>query len=75
MLDPQLWTLGETGLPIAVFPRSFAAMSAGEAGVLLIEYAETAATVGTGPYKTIQLYVNPQLAEHFHKYIDATIGA
>ena len=73
MLDPALWTLGETGLPTAVFPRSFAAMSGGESGVLLIEYAETIDALETGPYKTIQLYVNKRLAEHFHSFIDATI--
>ena len=72
MLDPALWTLGEAGLPIAVFPRSFAAMSGGDSGVLLIEYAETIDALETGPYKTIQLYVNKRLAEHFHNFIDAT---
>ena len=72
MLDPALWTLGEDGIPTAVFPRSFAAMSTGTAGVLLIEYAETIDAIETGPYKTIQLYVNKRLAEHFHNFINAT---
>jgi ABC-type phosphate/phosphonate transport system permease subunit len=71
MLDPALWTLGEAGIPTAVFPRSFAAASTGDSGVLLIEYAETFDAIETGPWKTIQLYVNKRLAEHFHSFIDA----
>jgi len=73
MLDPKLWDLLPDGMPRAVFPRSFAAMSGGDQGVLLIEYAETPEQVDTGPYKTIQLYVNKRLAPHFHTYVDATI--
>lgn len=73
MLDTKLWDLLPSGDPRAVFPRSFSAMSMGDQGVLLIEYAETPEEVQTGPYKTIQIYVNKQLATHFHTFIDATL--
>jgi hypothetical protein len=73
MLDPALWDLLPDGTPRAVFPRSLATASAGDNGVLLIEYAETPDALESGPYKTIQLYLNKQLAQHFHSQIDATI--
>lgn len=73
MLDSQLWDLLPDGMPRAVFPRSLQAMSAGGQGVLLVEYAETPEAVQTGPYKTIQIYMNPALAEHFRAAIDATL--
>lgn len=73
MLDPQLWELLPDGNPRAVFPRSLSAMSTGDQGVLLIEYAETPEQVQTGPFKTIQIYMNRQLAAHFHAHIDATL--
>ena len=73
MLDPKVWDLLPDGNPRAVFPRSLSAMSTGDQGVLLIEYAETPETVQTGPYRTIQIYMNKQLAEHFRAHIDATI--
>jgi len=72
-LDPNLWDVLPNGAPAAVFPRRFAAMSMGEQGVLLIEYAESVETIQTGPYKKIQIYVNKQLAEHLHAYIDSTL--
>jgi hypothetical protein len=75
MLDPKLWDLLPTGAPRAVFPRSLSTASGGEDGVLLIEYAETTADLESGPYKTIQLYVNKQLAAHLKAAIDATITA
>ena len=73
MLDPKLWDLLPDGNPRAVFPRSLAAMSTGDQGVLLIEYAETPDEVQTGPYKRIQIYMNKQLAAHFRAQIDATL--
>jgi hypothetical protein len=73
MLDPKLWDLLPDGTPRAVFPRSLATASTGETGILLIEYAETPEALQSGPYKTIQLYLNRQLADHFHTHIDATI--
>jgi hypothetical protein len=73
MLDPKLWDLLPDGTPRAVFPRSLATASTGETGILLIEYAETPEALQSGPYKTIQLYLNRQLADHFHNHIDATI--
>ena len=73
MLDPKLWDLLPDGTPNAVFPRSLATASMGESGVLLIEYAETPDALENGPYKKIQLYMNKQLAEHFHTQIDATM--
>ena len=73
MLDPKLWDLLPDGTPKAVFPRSLSNASMGEEGILLIEYAETPETLETGPYRKIQLYMNRQLAEHFHSHIDATI--
>lgn len=73
MLDPKIWDLLPDGHPRAVFPRSLAAMSTGDQGVLLVEYAETPEQVQTGPFKTIQIYLNRQLAEHLRFYIDATI--
>jgi hypothetical protein len=75
MLDPNLWDLLPTGAPRAVFPRRLATTSGGEDGVLLIEYAERPEQLETGPYKTIQIYLNRQLADHFHTHIDATITA
>jgi hypothetical protein len=75
MLDPQLWDLKPDGTPRAVFPRSLATVSGGENGVLLIQYAETPDAVETGPYKTIQIYLNKALAAHFHAQIDAAITA
>ena len=42
--------------------------------MLLLEYAETPEQVRTGPYKTIQIYVNSALAAHFHALIDATVA-
>ena len=75
MLDPALWDLLPNGTPNAIFPHRFAsaAMGGGE-GVLLLEYAELPEQVATGPYKTIQIYVNSALAEYFHTLIDATIA-
>ena len=73
MLDPDLWTLFPDGMPTAIFPRRFATAPMGGEGVLLIEYAERPEEVQTGPYKTIQIYLNRQLAGHFHTFIDATV--
>ena len=73
MLDPKLWDLRPDGAPTAVFPRSLSTASMGEEGILLIEYAESPETLATGPYKKIQIYLNRQLADHFHSHIDATI--
>ena len=73
MLDPKLWDLLPDGTPVAVFPRSLSTASMRDSGVLLIEYAETPDTLETGPYKTIQIYMNRQLADHFHTHIDATM--
>jgi hypothetical protein len=73
MLDPKLWDLLPDGTPRAVFPRSLATASTGETGILLIEYAETPEALQSGPYKTIQLYLDRQLADHFHNHIDASI--
>jgi hypothetical protein len=73
MLDPKLWDLLPDGTPRAVFPRSLSTASMGDSGVLLIEYAETPDALEKGPYKTIQLYMNRQLADHFHAHIDATL--
>jgi hypothetical protein len=75
MLDPRLWDLLPDGTPRAVFPRSLSTASAGDNGVLLIEYAETPDTIETGPWKTIQIYINRPLAAHLHAQIDATITA
>ncbi|HTU10048.1 MAG TPA: hypothetical protein VMG08_04035 [Allosphingosinicella sp.] len=74
MLDPKLWDLLPDGTPRAVFPRSLSTATSGDNGVLLIEYAERPDQIETGPYKTIQIYLNRQLADHFHTHIDATIG-
>ena len=73
MLDQTLWDLTGDGTPKAVFPRSLATASAGETGVLLIQYAETPEALEKGPWKTIQIYLNKPLAAHFHTQIDATI--
>jgi hypothetical protein len=73
MLDPKLWDLLPDGTPRAVFPRSLSTASAGDSGVLLIEYAETPDALEAGPWKTIQIYLNKELAAHFHSFIDATI--
>lgn len=75
MLDPALWDLLPNGSPNAVFPHRIASapMGGGE-GVLLLEYADTPAQVPTGPYKTIQIYLNPALAEHLHRIIDASVA-
>jgi len=73
MLDPELWDLLPDGTPRAVFPRSLSTASAGDNGVLLIEYAETPDALATGPYRKIQIYLNKALAAHFHAQIDATI--
>ena len=75
MLDPALWDLFPDGMPKAIFPRRFASAPMGGEGVLLVEYAETPEAVKTGPYKTIQIYLNPALAAHFHALIDATVAA
>lgn len=75
MLDPKVWDLLPDGNPRAVFPRSLTAASGGAQGVLLIEYAETPETIASGPYKTIQLYLNKELAAHFHSFIDQTVTA
>lgn len=75
MLDPRLWDLLPDGTPRAVFPRSLATASMGESGVLLIEYAESPEALESGPYRTIQLYLNRPLADHFHSHIEATITA
>ena len=75
MLDPALWDLFPNGSPKAIFPHRFASapMGGGE-GVLLLEYAEAPEQVRTGPYRTIQIYLNPALAEHFRTIIDATVA-
>jgi hypothetical protein len=73
MLDPALWDLFPDGMPRAVFPHRFASAPMGGEGVLLLEYAEHPDDVKTGPYKTIQIYVNGALAQHFHRLIDATV--
>ena len=73
MLDPKLWDLLPDGTPKGVFPRSLSTASMGDSGVLLIEYAETPDALENGPYRKIQLYMNRQLAEHFHAHIDATM--
>jgi hypothetical protein len=74
MLDPTLWTTFPDGMPTAIFPRRFATAPMGGEGVLLLEYAETPEAVQTGPFKTIQIYVNTALAEHFHTMIDAVVA-
>jgi hypothetical protein len=74
MLDPTLWDLLPNGMPNAIFPRRFASAPMGGEGVLLLEYAATPEQVPTGPYKTIQIYVNRALAEHFHTLIDSTVA-
>jgi hypothetical protein len=74
MLDPALWDLFPDGLPRAIFPRRFANAPMGGEGVLLIEYAERPEEVQTGPYKTVQIYVNRALAAHFHTFIDSTVA-
>jgi hypothetical protein len=74
MLDPALWDLFPDGLPRAIFPRRFANAPMGGEGVLLIEYAERPEEVQTGPYKTVQIYVNRALAEHFHTFLEATVA-
>jgi hypothetical protein len=75
MLDPALWDLLPNGMPTAIFPHRFASASMGGGeGVLLLEYAERPEQVPTGPYKTIQIYVNRALAAHFHTLIDATVA-
>ncbi len=73
MLDPKLWDLLPDGTPRAVFPRSLATTSGGDQGVLLIEYVERPEHLETGPYNTIQLYLNTQLAQHLRAAIDATV--
>ena len=47
--------------------------SGGDQGVLLIEYVERPEQLETGPYKTIQLYLNTQLAQHLRAAIDAAV--
>jgi len=74
MLDPILWDLFPDGMPKAIFPHRFASAPMDGEGVLLLEYAETPEQVKTGPYKTIQIYVNRALAAHFHTLIDATVA-
>lgn len=74
MLDPTLWDLFPNGMPKAIFPRRFASAPMGGEGILLIEYAETPDAVQTGPYKTIQIYVNAPMAEHFHTLVDAVVA-
>ncbi|WP_395611446.1 hypothetical protein [Allosphingosinicella sp.] len=74
MLDPALWNTFPDGMPTAIFPRRFASAPMGGEGVLLVEYAEHPEEVQTGPWKTIQIYLNPALAQHFHTLIDATIA-
>lgn len=75
MLDPALWDLFPNGMPKAIFPHRFASapMGGGE-GVLLLEYADSPEQVPTGPWKTIQIYLNPALAGHLHAIIDATVA-
>ena len=73
MLDPKLWDLLPDGTPRAVFPRSLATTSGGDQGVLLIEYVERPEQLETAPYKTIQLYLNTQLAQHLRAAIDAAV--
>ena len=73
MLDPKLRDLLPDGTPRAVFPRSLATTSGGDQGVLLIEYVERPEQLETGPYKTIQLYLNTQLAQHLRAAIDAAV--
>ena len=74
MLDPTLWDTFPNGMPKAVFPHRFASapMGGGE-GVLLVEYAESPEQVPTGPYQTIQIYLNPALAEHLRRISDAAV--
>jgi hypothetical protein len=74
MLDPALWDLLPNGMPKAIFPHRFASAPMGGEGVLLLEYAELPEQVSTGPYKTIQIYVNRALAAHFHTLIDSTVA-
>ena len=73
MLDPNLWDLLPDGTPKAVFPRSLSVASGGAQGVLLVQYAETPEALATGPYKTIQIYLNKELAGHFHSLIDQAV--
>jgi len=74
MLDPTLWNTFPDGMPTAIFPRRFASAPMGGEGVLLLEYAETPEEVQTGPFKTVQIYLNTALAAHFHTIIDATVA-
>lgn len=75
MLDPALWDLLPNGMPNAIFPHRIASASMGGGeGVLLLEYADSPEQVQTGPYKTIQIYLNPALAAHLHTIVDATVA-
>jgi hypothetical protein len=73
-MDGKLWDVDDSGSIRGVFPHSISSAPGGRAGVLLIQYAETAEALTTGPYKTFQLYVNDQVAELLHRHIDATLG-
>jgi hypothetical protein len=74
MLDPASWDLLPNGMPKAIFPHRFASAQMGGEGVLLVEYAELPEQVRTGPYKTIQIYLNRALAAHLHTIIDSTVA-
>ncbi|MEA3013494.1 MAG: hypothetical protein QOD42_2039 [Sphingomonadales bacterium] len=73
-MDRKFWDLDEDGSPRGVYPRGVSSASGGQAGVLLIQYAETPEALTTGPYKTIQLFVNDEVAELLHRQIDAALG-
>lgn len=73
-MDRKLWDLDDNGSPRGVYPHGVSSAPGGTAGVLLIEYAETPEALGTGPYKTFQLFVNDEVAQLLHRHIDAALG-
>jgi hypothetical protein len=73
-MDRSSWDQDDNGVLRGVYPHGVSSAPGGGAGVLLIEYAETPETLGTGPYKTFQLYVNDEVAQLLHRHIDAALG-
>jgi hypothetical protein len=74
LMNRELWDLDDGGSPRGVYPRGVSSASGGNAGVLLIQYAETPEALTAGPYKTIQLFVNDEVAALLHRQIDAALG-